>query len=53
MAHIHEEIDCTAGILVVRHARVLMMHHRDLGQWPRLGGHIALGISSAAIAPPA
>ena len=51
MAHIHQEIDFTAGTLAFRDARVLMIHHRKLGQRQRMGGQIVLGISSAAVAP--
>ncbi len=42
MAHIHEKIDFTAAIFVVRDAKVLVIHHRNLGTWLPLGGHIEL-----------
>jgi 8-oxo-dGTP pyrophosphatase MutT (NUDIX family) len=42
MAHIHEKIDFTAAIFVVENGRVLLVHHRRLGKWLPLGGHIEL-----------
>ncbi|WCJ61085.1 NUDIX domain-containing protein [Fontisphaera persica] len=42
MAHIHERIDFTVSIFVVRQRRVLLVLHRNLGQWLPLGGHIEL-----------
>jgi 8-oxo-dGTP pyrophosphatase MutT (NUDIX family) len=42
MAHIHEKIDFTVAIFVVHHAKVLVIHHRNLGRWLPLGGHIEL-----------
>jgi 8-oxo-dGTP pyrophosphatase MutT (NUDIX family) len=42
MAHIHEKIDFTVAIFVVRDARVLLIHHRQLDRWLPLGGHIEL-----------
>lgn len=42
MAHIHEKIDFTVAIFVVRDARVLMILHRNLHKWLPLGGHIEL-----------
>ncbi|MBM3837929.1 MAG: NUDIX domain-containing protein [Verrucomicrobia bacterium] len=42
MAHIHEKIDFTVAIFVVESGRVLMVHHRRLGKWLPLGGHIEL-----------
>ncbi len=42
MAHIHEKIDFTVAIFVVRESRVLLVHHRNLGRWLPLGGHIEL-----------
>jgi 8-oxo-dGTP pyrophosphatase MutT (NUDIX family) len=42
MAHIHEKIDFTVAIFVVRDARVLLIHHRKLNKWLPLGGHIEL-----------
>ncbi len=42
MAHIHEKIDFTVAIFVVHAAKVLVIHHRKLGKWLPLGGHIEL-----------
>ena len=42
MAHIHEKIDFTVAIFVVHQAKVLLVHHRNLGKWLPLGGHIEL-----------
>ncbi len=42
MAHIHEKIDFTAAILVVQAGEILLVHHRQLGRWLPLGGHIEL-----------
>lgn len=42
MAHIHEKIDFTVAIFVVHQRRVLVIHHRKLGKWLPLGGHIEL-----------
>jgi 8-oxo-dGTP pyrophosphatase MutT (NUDIX family) len=42
MAHIHEKIDFTVAIFVVKNGRVLMILHRNLKKWLPLGGHIEL-----------
>jgi len=42
MAHIHERIDFTVAIFVVHANQVLVIHHRKLGRWLPLGGHIEL-----------
>ena len=42
MAHIHEKIDFTVAIFVVRGGRILLIHHRKLDKWLPLGGHIEL-----------
>jgi 8-oxo-dGTP pyrophosphatase MutT (NUDIX family) len=42
MGHIHEAIDFTVAIFVVRGAQVLLIHHRKLDKWLPLGGHIEL-----------
>ena len=42
MAHIHDKIDFTVAIFVVREGRVLLIHHRKLDKWLPLGGHIEL-----------
>src|SRR5271165_2495311 len=42
MAHIHEKIDFTVAIFVVRDREILLIHHRKLDKWLPLGGHIEL-----------
>src|SRR5512138_1052232 len=42
MAHIHDKIDFTVAIFVVHEDKVLVIHHRALGKWLPLGGHIEL-----------
>lgn len=42
MAHLHDLIDFTVAIFVVREDRVLIVHHRKLDRWLPLGGHIEL-----------
>jgi 8-oxo-dGTP pyrophosphatase MutT (NUDIX family) len=42
MPHLHEKIDFTVAIFVVHDGRVLLIHHRQLGRWLPLGGHIEL-----------
>jgi 8-oxo-dGTP pyrophosphatase MutT (NUDIX family) len=42
MPHIHELIDFTVAIFVVRDAKILLIHHRRLNKWLPLGGHIEL-----------
>ncbi len=42
MAHIHEKIDFTVAIFVVHERKILLIHHRKLGKWLPLGGHIEL-----------
>jgi 8-oxo-dGTP pyrophosphatase MutT (NUDIX family) len=42
MAHLHEKIDFTVAIFVVRAGRILLIHHRNLNRWLPLGGHIEL-----------
>ena len=42
MAHIHEKIDFTVAIFVIQNGQVLLVHHRRLGKWLPLGGHIEL-----------
>ncbi len=42
MAHIHEKIDFTVAIFVVHDQKLLVIHHRKLGKWLPLGGHIEL-----------
>jgi 8-oxo-dGTP pyrophosphatase MutT (NUDIX family) len=42
MAHVHEKIDFTVAIFVVRSGKVLLIHHRKLDKWLPLGGHVEL-----------
>jgi 8-oxo-dGTP pyrophosphatase MutT (NUDIX family) len=42
MAHIHYAIDFTVAIFIVNDGKVLLIHHRKLGKWLPLGGHIEL-----------
>lgn len=42
MAHLHEKIDFTVAIFVVRDNQILLIHHRRLDRWLPLGGHIEL-----------
>jgi 8-oxo-dGTP pyrophosphatase MutT (NUDIX family) len=42
MAHIHEKIDFTVAVFIVRDGRVLLVHHRKLNKWLPIGGHIEL-----------
>ena len=42
MAHIHEKIDFTVAIFVVHEEKILLIHHRKLGKWLPLGGHVEL-----------
>jgi 8-oxo-dGTP pyrophosphatase MutT (NUDIX family) len=42
MPHIHDKIDFTVAIFVVKDKRVLLIHHRKLDKWLPLGGHIEL-----------
>jgi 8-oxo-dGTP pyrophosphatase MutT (NUDIX family) len=40
--HIHEKIDFTVAIFIVQAGQVLQVHHRKLGKWLPVGGHIEL-----------
>jgi 8-oxo-dGTP pyrophosphatase MutT (NUDIX family) len=42
MPHIHELIDFTVAIFVVRDGKILLILHRKLNKWLPLGGHIEL-----------
>jgi 8-oxo-dGTP pyrophosphatase MutT (NUDIX family) len=42
MPHIHDKIDFTVAIFVVQAGKILLIHHRKLGKWLPLGGHIEL-----------
>ena len=42
MAHIHEKIDFTVSVYIVRDCAVLLHHHQKTGKWLPPGGHIEL-----------
>lgn len=42
MAHIHEKIDFTASVYIVKDDCVLLHKHKKLGIWLQPGGHIEL-----------
>lgn len=42
MPHIHELIDFTVGVFIVKDAKVLLVHHKKLNAWVCPGGHIEL-----------
>lgn len=42
MPHIHDKIDFTVALFIVHEGRVLLVHHRKLGKWLPIGGHIEL-----------
>jgi 8-oxo-dGTP pyrophosphatase MutT (NUDIX family) len=42
MAHIHEKIDFTVAVFIVKDGKVLLVHHRKLDKWLPVGGHIEL-----------
>lgn len=43
MAHIFHDLDYTVSLFIVRDGKVLLVHHRKLGRWLPVGGHIELG----------
>lgn len=50
MPHIHELIDFTVGIFIIKDNRVLLVDHRKLGCWLCPGGHIELNEDPEAAA---
>src|SRR5215467_12274644 len=42
MPHIHDKIDFTVAVFVVKGDKVLLIHHRGLNKWLPVGGHIEL-----------
>jgi 8-oxo-dGTP pyrophosphatase MutT (NUDIX family) len=42
MPHIHEKIDFTVSIFIVKDHKVLFIFHRQLQRWLPIGGHIEL-----------
>ena len=43
MAHIFYDLDFTVSVFVVHEAKVVLIHHKKLGKWLPLGGHIEIG----------
>ena len=43
MAHIFYDLDFTVSVFIVHRERVLLVHHRKLGRWLPVGGHIEIG----------
>lgn len=42
MPHIHEKIDFTVSIFIVKERKVLFIFHKQLNRWLPIGGHIEL-----------
>lgn len=42
MPHIHEKVDFTVSIFIVKDRKVLFIFHRQLDRWLPIGGHIEL-----------
>jgi len=42
MPHLHEKIDFTVSIFIVKERKVLFIHHKQLERWLPIGGHIEL-----------
>lgn len=42
MPHIHEKIDFTVSIFIVKDQKVLFIFHKQLNRWLPIGGHIEL-----------
>jgi 8-oxo-dGTP pyrophosphatase MutT (NUDIX family) len=42
MPHIHELIDFTVAAFIVHDSKVLLVHHKKIGEWLPVGGHIEL-----------
>ena len=42
MPHIHELIDFTVAAFIVHEGKVLLVHHKTLGKWLPVGGHVEL-----------
>jgi len=42
MAHIHEKIDFTVTIFIVKDKKILFIFHKQLNRWLPVGGHIEL-----------
>src|SRR5258708_1756268 len=42
MPHIHDKIDFTVSIFIVKNNQVLFIFHKQLNRWLPIGGHIEL-----------
>ena len=42
MPHLHEKIDFTVSIFIVKDQKVLFIFHKQLNRWLPIGGHIEL-----------
>jgi 8-oxo-dGTP diphosphatase len=42
VAHIHEKIDFTVSVFIVKDRRILFIFHKQLNRWLPIGGHIEL-----------
>ena len=42
MPHIHEKIDFTVSVFIVKDRKVLFIFHKQLDRWLPIGGHIEL-----------
>ncbi len=42
MGHIHEKIDFTVSAYIVYEDKVLLVHHKKMGTWLQVGGHVEL-----------
>lgn len=43
MAHLFYDLDFTVSVFIVHDETVLLVHHRKLGRWLPVGGHIEIG----------
>ncbi len=42
MPHLHEKIDFTVSVFIVKNEKVLFIFHKQLNRWLPIGGHIEL-----------
>ena len=50
MAHLFYDLDFTVSVFIVHAEQVLLVHHRKLGKWLPIGGHIEIGEDPEAAA---
>jgi len=43
MPHLFYDLDFTVSVFIVYEGKVLLVHHRKLGRWLPVGGHIEIG----------